>query len=102
MVLLSENASHPAKLSPQNSINIGGSVRNLHASQRRKLDKWNNKTAVLGVLERSDEKNGSKVLLEVIDSENQATVARHIRNRVKKGAAIYPDAHGAYLDEQAK
>lgn len=80
---------------------IGGSTAKMNKATRDRLGKkTDNKTAVLGVLERSDKKHGSKVLLEVIDSENTAVVQRHIRNRVKRGAAIYTDAHGAYVSLQ--
>jgi len=78
---------------------VGGSTLKMNAATRKRVEAkgGDNKVAILGVLERSENKNGSKVMLEVIDSENKATVQRHISNRVQKGASVYTDAHGAYV-----
>ncbi|HVT74381.1 MAG TPA: IS1595 family transposase [Lacunisphaera sp.] len=54
------------------------------------------KIAVQGMLERSDKPQQSKVAVEVLEATNTPAMQKHVRNRVKKGSAIYTDAHGAY------
>lgn len=55
------------------------------------------KIAVQGMLQRSEVKKGSRVALEVLEATDTPAMQKHVRNRVRKGAAIYTDAHGAYM-----
>lgn len=58
------------------------------------------KIPVQGVLQRSDKPQQSKIAVEVLEATDTPAMQRHVRNRVKKGSAIYTDAHRAYTTLQ--
>jgi transposase-like protein len=73
---------------------IGGKARNMHKGARaRKITGTGgiDKTAVLGMIER-----GGEVRYEVVPNVRRDTLQGRVRKTVKKGSAIYSDAHGAY------
>lgn len=76
---------------------IGGKVHNMHAKKRRAMKHgFSNKTQVVGVLERSPNRGGSKVLLEAMDGKAPAHVTDHVVRSVKEGSKLYTDAAGHY------
>jgi transposase-like protein len=84
---------------------IGGKARNMHASKRRNMvTGGSGKTAVMGLLQRHEEKGKSKVETRVIRTNNRETLQSIIRSRVEPGTAISTDAllsykglHDAYI-----
>ncbi len=79
---------------------IGPRAERMNAESRnrrviRKGGSW--KIPVQGMLERSEVKGQSKVVLEVLEATDSATMQKAIRNRVEKGASVYTDAHGSYV-----
>lgn len=80
---------------------LGGSFANMHKARREKMKELEargepTKTAVLGVMQRSPTKSGSKVILEAVDRANDLTIQKHVRRNVQKGAALYTDGHVSY------
>lgn len=80
---------------------IGPKVKRMNKTQRAKLPKvvrgFDQKIPVQGMLQRSESKHGSKVALEILEATTTPAMQKHVRSRVKKGSAIYTDAHGSYV-----
>ena len=73
---------------------IGGKARNMHKNKRRLLTGrvQDDKTTVVGFLER-----GGKVRTEIARDRMKTTLQPMVQKHVRAGAALYPDAHGAYM-----
>jgi transposase-like protein len=79
---------------------IGGKARNMHASRRRKVitgTGGTNKTAVMGLLERHEEKGKSKVRTTVVANRKRETLHDVIHKNVETGSQIFTDALPSYL-----
>ena len=82
---------------------IGGKARNMHAAKRvRKITGTGgkDKTAVMGILERSKD-GSSKVRTAVVPSRKKSALQAEVRKYVEAGSALYTDALQSYngLDE---
>ncbi|HZL59991.1 MAG TPA: IS1595 family transposase [Stellaceae bacterium] len=78
---------------------IGGLSKNMHKSKRRRVIKGTggtNKTAVLGILRRKDNKHGSRVKAKIIPNVKATTLQLYIRNTLAPGATINTDAWVGY------
>lgn len=78
---------------------IGGLAKNMHKVRRAKAITATggaDKTAVLGILERSRGRSLSRVRAMVIQNTTRATLHGHIRDTVLRRAAVYTDAWPAY------
>src|ERR1700676_3308131 len=83
---------------------IGQKARNMHASVRaRKITGTGgkDKTAVMGILERSKDGKHSTVRATVIPNRKKKALQSEVRKHVEAGAALYTDALRSYsgLDE---
>jgi transposase-like protein len=83
---------------------IGGKARNMHASKRAKKitgTGGKDKTAVMGILERSKDGKPSTVRTTVVPNRKKAALQAEVRKHVEAGSAIYTDALQSYngLDE---
>lgn len=84
---------------------IGALSRNMHKNKRREKITGTGgagKTAVMGLLERSNRKNHSRVILRVLKSTQKAELQSHIRQYVLKDSEILTDKWVGYrgLDEE--
>lgn len=75
---------------------IGGKARNMHEHTRKQKIKGrgrslNNKTAVMGTLER-----GGKVRANVVKDVSHSTIHKHVQQAVAPGANLYSDALRSY------
>ncbi|MBA3913620.1 MAG: IS1595 family transposase [Acidobacteriales bacterium] len=73
---------------------IGGKARNMHMSERKRRITGRgpqDKTAVMGILER-----GGKVRASVVPSRKKAVLQAEVRKHVEAGAALYSDALLSY------
>jgi transposase-like protein len=73
---------------------IGGKARNMHVSERKRRITGTggaDKTAVVGILERS-----GKVRASVIPNRKRKVLQEEVRKHVTAGAALYPDALLSY------
>jgi transposase-like protein len=76
---------------------IGGDPRKMHASRRRKLGGkfgigGNNKTAVMGMLDR----DSRQVRATVLPNIKRETLQNEILNAIEKKSAVYTDAAAGY------
>src|SRR6266852_821187 len=83
---------------------IGGKARNMHASKRATKitgTGGKDKTAVLGILERSKDGKHSTVRTAVVPNRKKSALQAEVRKHVEAGSAIYTDALQSYngLDE---
>jgi transposase-like protein len=83
---------------------IGGKARNMHASKRAKKitgTGGKDKTAVMGILERSKDGKHSTVRTTVVPNRKKSALQAELRKHVEAGSAIYTDALQSYkgLDE---
>jgi transposase-like protein len=83
---------------------IGGKARNMHASKRAKKitgTGGKDKTAVMGILERSKDGKHSTVRATVVPNRKKSALQAELRKHVEAGSAIYTDALQSYngLDE---
>jgi transposase-like protein len=79
---------------------IGGLAKNMHKSKCERVitgTGGGDKTAVLGILERSRGKSLSRVRARVIQDTTRATVHGFIRDNVLRRSAVYSDAWPAYM-----
>ncbi len=79
---------------------IGGKSKNMHRN-RRMLPPRNGatakaKTAVLGILQRSDEKGGSRVRGFVVEGTGRKHLKATIHANIEDGSAVYTDALPTY------
>jgi transposase-like protein len=73
---------------------IGGKSRNMHAGKRAARITGrggNDKTAVMGILERNSEGKNSKVRTSVIANRKKKTLHAEIKKHVEAGSALYTD-----------
>ncbi len=77
---------------------IGGKARNMHKSKREKLNLngMSGKAAVMGFLERSDEKGKSRVKATTIPNAQRHVIDPKVRENIVPGSAVYTDGHGSY------
>jgi transposase-like protein len=78
---------------------IGGKARNMHASKRaRKITGTGgkDKTAVMGILERSKDGKTSKVRTAVVPNRKKQALQAEVRKHVEAGSALYTDALKSY------
>ena len=77
---------------------IGGKARNMHKAKREalNLDGMVGKVAVMGFVERSDEKGKSRVRAGVIPNVKRSTLDPKVRENVEPGATFYTDGAGGY------
>jgi transposase-like protein len=83
---------------------IGGKARNMHAGRRaRKITGTGgkDKTAVMGILERSKDGKHSTVRTTVVPNRKKRSLQAEVRKHVEAGSALYTDALQSYsgLDE---
>jgi len=83
---------------------IGGKARNMHASKRLTRitgTGGKDKTAVMGILERSSKESVSRVRATVIPNRKKKALQAEVRAHVEAGSALYTDALQSYsgLDE---
>ena len=83
---------------------IGGKARNMHAGKRaRKITGTGgkDKTAVMGILERSKDGKNSTVRTTVVPNRKKRSLQAEVRKHVEAGSALYTDALQSYngLDE---
>jgi transposase-like protein len=73
---------------------IGGKARNMHVSKRERRitgTGGNDKTAVMGLLER-----GGKVRTKVVSSRKKKELQAEVKKHVEAGSALYTDALPSY------
>ena len=78
---------------------IGGKARNMHAGNRAIRitgTGGNDKTAVMGVLERSKDGKTSKVRTVVVPNCKWKALQAKVRKHIETGAALYTDALKSY------
>jgi len=78
---------------------IGGKARNMHASERARRitgTGGNDKTAVMGILERGKDGEPSKVRTTVVPNRKKGALQAEVRQHVEAGAALYTDALKSY------
>jgi transposase-like protein len=87
---------------------IGGKVRNMHKARKHKVQSQNqkgdNKTVVIGVLERASEGSQKRVRATVIPDRKRGTIQAEVSGIVEKGSKVYSDEYGGWwrMDEQYK
>ncbi|MGA3319122.1 MAG: IS1595 family transposase [Candidatus Korobacteraceae bacterium] len=78
---------------------IGGKARNMHASERERRitgTGGKDKTAVMGILERGQDGEPSKVRTAVVPNRKKGALQAEVRQHVEAGAALYTDALKSY------
>jgi transposase-like protein len=77
---------------------IGGLSKNMHKHKRSKITGTGGagKTAVMGILRRSDKTSKSKVRAKVIPNTQAATLQPEIRKTVEPGSRLFTDAWASY------
>lgn len=86
---------------------IDGKYRNMSKKRKAKLEaeiktgKYS-KEAVLGMLERSPVRGGSKVILEAVESTQKIHLLPHVREHIKKGSELMTDALQSYRELSAE
>jgi transposase-like protein len=82
---------------------IGGRARNMHADKRERFKgkkgrSTMSKVAVMGLLERHDERGASQVRAKVVPNTRRFALLSEIRHRVEQDGTttLYTDAHTAY------
>jgi transposase-like protein len=78
---------------------VGGKAANMHKDRREKVIRGRGaagKTAIHGILQRSDEKSPSQVQANVIGSEDAQVLLPAVRRQVRYGAQVFTDAAHAY------
>jgi transposase-like protein len=83
---------------------IGGLARNMHKAERKRKitgTGGDNKTAVMGLLERHSGKRCSQVRAKVIENTKRETLHNVIHQHVEPGTQLYTDAWRAYRNLDA-
>ena len=78
---------------------IGGKARNMHLSKRQRRITGTgpmDKTAVMGILQRGDGNDHSKVRTIVVPNRRKKALQTEVRKHVEAGAALYTDALLSY------
>jgi transposase-like protein len=79
---------------------IGGKARNMHRNKKAKMQMYSrvgdNKTVVLGILERASEGKPSRVRARVIPSRIRPIIRGIVRETVEQGTTINSDEHGGH------
>jgi transposase-like protein len=77
---------------------IGGLSKNMHKNKRSKITGTGGagKTAVMGILRRSDKTSKSKVKTTIVPNTQAATLQPKIRETVEPGSRLYTDAWASY------
>jgi hypothetical protein len=79
---------------------VGGKARNMHKHKKAKMQMYSrvgdNKTVVLGILERASENKPSRVRATVIPDRTKPVMQGSVRSTVEKGTTIHSDEHGGH------
>lgn len=79
---------------------IGGKARNMHKSRKAKLQmgsrRGDNKTIVLGILQRETEGRPKKIRTAVIPDRTRETMEDHVLPAVDRDSKLFTDEHGYY------
>ncbi|RJQ07619.1 MAG: IS1595 family transposase [Dehalococcoidia bacterium] len=75
---------------------IGGKARFMHKSKRPQVDGMVGKAAVMGFLERADEKGKSKVKATTIPDPKRRTIQPKLHENIAEGSNVYTDGAGGY------
>lgn len=78
---------------------IGGIAKNMHKARRAKVitsTGGGDKTAVLGILQRSRAESSSRVRAGVVRDVQRLTLHGAIRATVQEGSTVFTDAHPGY------
>ena len=93
----------PEKMSGQVEADetlIGGKARFMHKSRKEKTLQGGRgsagKTIVVGLLERGQGKQKSRVQTTVVKNTDRATLHREVRQRLETGSELHTDEHGGY------
>src|SRR2546423_963648 len=75
---------------------VGGLSKNMHKGKRARVIKVHGtgvgaKTAVLGIIQRGDDKSPSTVHAAVVDDISAGSLHPHIHERVEQGSSLYTD-----------
>ena len=81
---------------------IGAKARNMHKSKKARMLQGRRggmagKVAVMGLLQRHEGKNKSKVRLQVVTGVKRGDLMPHVRAQVAPGSNLYTDALPSYL-----
>lgn len=82
---------------------IGGASRFMHRSRRKHVIRGTgmmNKTPILGVLERKQGEQASRVRAIVVKNLTPRRLHKHISENVEKGATLYTDSSRQYRKEK--
>lgn len=80
---------------------VGGRAKNMHAKVRAKKITGRgatNKTAVHGILRRTDGDQLSQVTAVIVGTENAPALLAHIRGKVRYGTRVFTDEATAYSE----
>jgi transposase-like protein len=76
---------------------IGGLAKNMHAKKKKHLGTGGaGKTAIMGILRRTNDEGISKVNAKVVEKVDGTTLRSEVRGTVEPGATLYTDAWAAY------
>lgn len=80
---------------------IGGKARNMHKGKRAERKAkgrtgWAGKSAVMGLLERHDDRGKSRVRTAVVSTTRRHELMTQIEQHVEDGASVYTDALKSY------
>src|SRR6266542_550112 len=86
---------------------IGGKSQNMHKSRRHLPQRLGakagmSKTAVLGMLQRSEEKGGSRVRALVVEGVKRSHLIHDIESYVEECSAVYTDSLQSYRNLSAR
>ena len=77
---------------------IGGKARNMHKDRKAKMQMHSrygdNKTIVLGILQRASEGKSKRARPIVIPDRTRPTIQENVHPTVEKGSKLYTDEHG--------
>jgi transposase-like protein len=78
---------------------VGGLSKNMHKSKRARVIKSTGvagKVAVMGILQRGNDKDASKIRTSVVEDTRGSTLTGEIDANVEKGSHVYTDAWRGY------
>src|SRR5437667_2453445 len=79
---------------------VGGLSKFMHKSKRERVIKSRGmtaKVAVMGIMQRGDEKTPSTIRTEVVESIKTAAMHERVRANVEEGSTLYTDALPSYV-----
>ena len=78
---------------------IGGKARFMHKAKKERViggTGWKGKTPVMGILQRGDGENASRVHAQVVSGNSGKILNPIVRENVEPGTNVFTDALGAY------